>query len=428
MNERILGGAKSLLARALNAVPHAWRERLHEHNRENPYHWHVAAVLATAGLLAGDWLSHNPTALRMRYRAYQTLNQRAAPYTRSNDIVLVLIGDEEYWRGELARRIPIDRSYLAELVRKIGAVGPRVLALDFDLRPETRRLRELEHPQYSVETRKLAKAIHDVLETCRCTIVLPRNLIKTEEGDYVPQIDALDAAKVDRHVLRGYILPLEDIRKVPMRLPLRTGLAAESFATAIAGAINQNAVEDARRNQHSLPYARFRGAKFFPRMSAADAMRAPDTLAHKIVIIGAAWSRYAYADGEPVDTHLTPVGRIAGAMVHANYVEAMLGRETTRPMPEWAAIVIDGALSAVAALLFVIVSRRRRFTSIVAVNLCAFVLVMLIWHNFGVYFDIVVPMLLLGSHVIIEQVIEWRDRSDKHLKCEHAVASQEVTS
>lgn len=46
--------------------------------------------------------------------------------------VLVMVGDEEFWKGEgLAGRTPTKRSYLAGLLRAVGRAGPEVIALDF---------------------------------------------------------------------------------------------------------------------------------------------------------------------------------------------------------------------------------------------------------------------------------------------------------
>ena len=49
---------------------------------------------------------------------------------------LVLIGDDEFWLGELSGRRPVKRSYLAIIVRALDSesVNASVIALDFDLR------------------------------------------------------------------------------------------------------------------------------------------------------------------------------------------------------------------------------------------------------------------------------------------------------
>jgi len=49
-----------------------------------------------------------------------------------------------------------------------------------------------------------------------------------------------------------------------------------------------------------------------------------DKLAHKIVIVGGAWSQIVFGNRSKVDEWLTPVGLLPGVYIHANHVQAIL--------------------------------------------------------------------------------------------------------
>jgi len=71
-------------------------------------HWLTVAALITVGLSIGDSMEHSDLTLRWQYKLYQFLNHRARGASHSDDISIVRIGDEEYWKGDLARRSPLN--------------------------------------------------------------------------------------------------------------------------------------------------------------------------------------------------------------------------------------------------------------------------------------------------------------------------------
>lgn len=94
------------------------------------------AALVVLGVWLGRWLEQQEFALDLRHKASHLMQQspRGAFVQR---MVVVLIGDEEYWKGELARRAPIKRDYLAKPVKQLDIADPALIALDFDLRSQT---------------------------------------------------------------------------------------------------------------------------------------------------------------------------------------------------------------------------------------------------------------------------------------------------
>ena len=65
------------------------------------------ALLIVVGVNIGPWLDKHKVWIDLRYRVYQRLLSIVprAPYVR--DTVIVLVSDEEHWKGELAGRVPV---------------------------------------------------------------------------------------------------------------------------------------------------------------------------------------------------------------------------------------------------------------------------------------------------------------------------------
>ena len=126
-------------------------------------YWVIVAFLIPVGMLIGDLLGEQRIWVTARYRLYQAL-QRVSTNTidYSTRTAVVLIGDEEYWKGELARRTPLKRTYLAEVLLKLDSANPAVIALDVDLRSQTPDRSVVEHPDYHAETSVLLNVVKAV--------------------------------------------------------------------------------------------------------------------------------------------------------------------------------------------------------------------------------------------------------------------------
>src|SRR5438270_3952587 len=166
-------------------------------------HWLTVCALITVGLLIGDAMQNSEPTLHWQYKLYQFLNRRARAASHSDDISLVLIGDDEYWKGDLARRSPLKRTYLAKLLKHIDASDPAVIAFDIDMRAQTTDGSLIEHADYHGETGELLNAISTL--TCRkCIVVLPRAIhFDRASGRYVELADAFDRLAKPK-VVRGY--------------------------------------------------------------------------------------------------------------------------------------------------------------------------------------------------------------------------------
>ncbi len=383
--------------------------------RQNP-RWLYAALLIAAGIWVGDLLEEKQAFLDLRYRAYQ-ITQDAAGSLKGelydHNTILVLIGDDEYWKGPYEGRRPINRESLGQLVAALDKYDPKVIALDFDFSSPAPDGSIVEFPKYVEETKKLADTIKDV--SSRRSVVLPRTL--GFDGLWIEESDVYD--KYDLGQARfGYIALYNDYRLVPKSVPLKSGDRLDSFAEAIVRCfdLTGNGVK-CDRHDETLTYA---GAYLYEEQFTkyfANQIMSPDSatqrdlvekLPGKIVIIGGAWSRYAFNRGSRIDERYTPVGFMPAVYLHANWVESMLESRTARPLwylPRW---TLEFLLGFVAYYLFT--SKLWWVWKLLYVPLLA-----LSWlgvayisaQNFGVFFDPFIVTLVSFAKAAYEQISEW---------------------
>lgn len=358
----------------------------------------------------GHWLETQRFALEWRYKIYQWKPfAPREPFIQRT--VVVLIGDEEYWKGELARRVPTKRDYLAKLVRALDAADPAVIALDFDLRSQTPDGSFIQSQDYANETAELLNAVKDVSKDR--WVVLART-IRWDGEHYVAEADVYDQFDFEGgNVLTGYIYLPSDYRKLPLSVPLKDGTRAYSFAEAIVRATNEQALRPVEHHEE-LPYTSYLDANAFEQLSPTEVINQnPEALRkirHNTVIVGAGWSSRAYGRGGPVDTFMTPVGPLRGAVMHANYVEALLDNRTAKPWNEWVLRVIEIIITCAVAVIFVLLIGHP-WLKLVSILLLIGGLLLFSWFswlNLGLFYDFFVPVVLVIAHAVYEQVREWQ--------------------
>jgi CHASE2 domain-containing sensor protein len=130
---------------------------------------------------------------------------------------------------------------------------------------------------------------------------------------------------------------------------------------------------------------------------------------NRAVIIGGNWHRQAFGRGELVDAHVTLVGLLPGALLHANYVETILEGRARRPIAHWLEVSVEVLFAALLAIILVAGVRQWKFVLLAACGVLSLALPIVFWQNFGAFADGVPLVVLLGSHAAIEQVFHWRD-------------------
>jgi CHASE2 domain-containing sensor protein len=129
-----------------------------------PRHWVIVAGLLIGGTFAGHQLGKSEVWIELRYSIYQRFLQVATlrqPYPKRT--VMVMIDDDGFWGGPFQHRTPLRRDLLAELLLKIDAANPEVVALDIDLRSHPAGPgAHATDPAYEGETQALLGAINAV--------------------------------------------------------------------------------------------------------------------------------------------------------------------------------------------------------------------------------------------------------------------------
>lgn len=379
------------------------------------FYWLNVFVLVVVGVFVGHWLEGQDVAMTWRYKAYQFVTRYVIsrkPYATRT--AAVMIGDEEFWRGELAHRTPPKRRYLARLVRALDKADASAIALDFDLRWPDPSGAALSYNDYDEETLELLDAIRDVSK--RRPVILPRTLRWAGDG-WIHEPDTYDPYNFDGGTVSwGHVLPHTDVRRVPLSVVLKDGTVVHSFAEAVVNAVNSKALEPVKELEEA-PYGSYLTEADFPVYGAgkllADDPEAVAGVHHKVVLIGAAWSRAAFGRGQKVDTHVTPVGSMPGALLHANYIEALLDRRTAPAWSELAVMIIEAVLAFAVALVFALISRFWvKLTALLV--MCAVVVVfsILSWLNLGLFYDFFIPVTLVIGHAFYEEAREHFGRRE----------------
>lgn len=384
--------------------------------------------------------------VNVRYQLYRVLEKLNFQENLPRRTALVMIGDDEFWGRELERRLPLKRRYLERLLHRLDLANPSVIAFDFDLRASTTEGGSCEqggnlpheYCDNQGETEKFLKAVQTVARNR--PVILPRTVQYLDSQ----QCYAVEPAIFDEfpftegRIGEGYIEFAFDLRQISLSLKVKNGRNImdgslldflPSLAMAIAEANNKQLVQRFKgvdcATEGPLPYGEFIEADKFLRLSAntvlnSDLNKLQSLLGHRIIIVGGDWSSRGYRRGQPVDTHLTPVGRMPGAFIHANYVEALLASRTYKPLGKNARTGIEILLSVAIAVCFAWNFRVGVIALVVALIGIAYVL----RQNLGMFFDFSILLLLLFVHAGFEQIREWRDAARKDHSAEETNAKE----
>jgi CHASE2 domain-containing sensor protein len=390
-------------------------EQLAESARKLDF-WVLAVVLIGGGVILHHVLNSWDDFVYVRDRLYHAI-QNLSPYKKklSPTTALVLIGDEEYWHGSgcFARRVPLKRDCLTKLIEKIADHNPEVIALDVDLRSPM--LDGSDHPDYNEENWALWKAIKETAQR-GVTIVLAATLNEGQPGIYsleptvlTPALDKAAAEGWRKKVQLGYINLPKDKREIPLHQRTENGDDIQSFSEAIVGAVRENTLALLDVSEE-LPYGGFIEAERFAKAGlvfrAEEVIRGEERsrkLAHKAVIIGGAWSRLAYGRGEKIDSHFTPAEKMAGAYIHANYVEAMLSGQTyQRLWGEKTNTAVEVLLTIGLILLHALKFSHGAMAMVVlAEGGILFTLGFFLLHNVGIFFDFFIFVVMAILHGVV---------------------------
>lgn len=388
-----------------------FKKQLKSHLRSKGLrHWIISLLLIIIVLFIGHILNKQNFWINLRYQTYQYfLRDIAREQPHPNRTTLVLINDEDYYNGPFEGRKPLKRDYLAKLIKKLDTANPEVIALDIKLNS-----RGKDESYYENETKELIDAIKFVSQNR--TVVLARSIVPTDPAYkfYKPLPAVYENNDFNKkRVLEGFITLPNDIRRVPVAWHMNDGTKLDSFASAIAGAVDEKCLKKAKANEHDgLPFGKFINPDDFTTYSAGEVLVATDIeelkaiFGFKIVIIGGSWSSDGFGRGPKNDGHFSPVGVIDGAYIHANYVESLLSSGTTPPMRESWSLVIDFLFAVVLTIGLSLLNRLLgKLIFAVLLSVIMIIFSYITWQNFGLYFDFLIPVFLLIGHVLIEKIL-----------------------
>jgi CHASE2 domain-containing sensor protein len=401
---------QSLWNEARHVISHFFYRVGEQLSHKSLIHWTTVIVLIAVGGVIGSYLKEWNYWIDWRCRVYQFVNDNTTPHPpRPKRTAVVLIGNEEYWNGPLAGRVPLKRNYLADLLLKLDAANPEVIALDVDL---SSRLSDTYSGEYATETKQLLEAINTVSHNR--SVILGEGIKPTSTGEkrYEPVSTIYDGYDFGTgRVGRGYISLPYDIRRIALAQRARDESQIDSFASAIVRSVDDKAIIDAQDSEHSdLPYGTFIDPEKFPTRSAAYVLNADtETLKKefefKIVLIGGAWQKLGFELGPKNDGHFSPLGEIYGVFIHANYIEALLDSRIYKPMGEIWGTSIEIAFSFILAL-FLSLQVKLYQKVIFAAVLCVVMIVISYFtlQNLGIFFDFFIPIFLLAGHVLAVRI------------------------
>src|SRR5581483_10199406 len=258
----------------------------------------------------------------------------------------------------------------------------------------------VEHPDYAEETRTLLHTIREL--AARRKIVLAQTIKFDANREYVLASDiygGFDFGAAAPNVRKGYLA-----------LPLAGGGSVDSFALAIVKAYNADALQRLPHGSSHFPLGGFIEANKFHTVAAGAVLKGDPAalalLAHRAVILGAGWHRLAYGAGAPVDLHFSPVGEVAGALLHANFVEAIVDGRIFSPAGEKSLKALEFFLALGGAFLFALCMRARRRWGIVAgATAILFVGSYIALQNLGVFFESFLPIVFVWLHAFAHRIV-----------------------
>lgn len=353
---------------------------------------------------------------------------------------VVLIGDEEYWKSEkLAGRRPINRRYLGQLVATLAAADAHVIALDFDMRlphPDATKVAKV----YQEETEEFVDKIAAAANSGKI-IVLGKTVGVDMQRRYtldrdIYELNGLCRLGADRkwanpgpakhpvtkpeNIRCGFIELPYDPLVIPERLRVAEGAVIKSFALETALAMNPNLPTDEKRTEErygsGIPPEAMEDNKVW---EWAEDIADPDhpdkrpterlaAFRGQTVIVGAGWSSLGFDRGDVVDVHPTVVGSNVGALVHDNFVEALLDSRAFFAVPHWVVTAFELIFAIAAAVFFALFQNLfSQLASLIGLSLLLVAIQWTVLHELGLIFDAFFPVFGLWIHAVSERTIGY---------------------
>ena len=411
--------------------------------RKGLAYWLTAAVILIVASWASPFIEQFTNLTAAQNWLFQHLTQSVTNPSHARHVKLVLFRDEDFWKGPLHHRTPIDRSYLAQVVRALDAADASVIALDIDMRlaDPTAKIRPGDfdkldpYPPYREETDALVRAIADT--ATRRKIVLSKTIGGSEHDGFTFEADTYEAygicsglnpdgtwrnpgtpqfpltPEAQRNIACGYIALMDDRRRIPLPIPIvgQQG-KMDPFPLAIVRARDPGVVSDLRAREYYGTYINDDLIADKRVTVAAHALlRNPESARPVLqgwpVIVGEAWYTRGLRRGEMVDVHDTPIGTVNGALIHENVAEAVLSNRIYPGISNTALHALEIVVGVAAALLFAAFAAVWARLAMLGATMAALLAAQWVTLQlFGAFFDAYIPVFALGLHAVISGLTE----------------------
>jgi CHASE2 domain-containing sensor protein len=374
----------------------------------------VFVLVALGNVAFEHWKEHLPFLVTAQLKFHQLLsyvNPRRPPVKW---VALVEIDDQTFWHPPFSGTQPTNRRALGDLVRRAANGGALVIALDIQLKSPFDTPGD--DPVRAEENKYLLESIREVSER-GVGIVLTQGLVSSD-GRWKEEPNIFDRQTLPAGVSLGYINLPEDKREIPLRMKAkgwvgRETVVLDSFAFQIVDQYEQS-VHIAPRTceddsivsaigKDKFVYGGFVPADHFLKISARDLINddnAQQRCRGRIVMIGGAW-HVSGGRGSLVESFASPLGRIPGLYLHANYVEALLDNRFQPRVPLGWAILIDLVAGLIIYSLYHLTPHWAQL-GILAIPFGLALIAYVLFANIGRYLDFVLPMALYFVHLVYE--------------------------
>lgn len=380
--------------------------------------WVRILLFVTAGVLIGFFLEEVPQTEAVRSYSYRMLSKMAPRHTRPRYTAIVAIHDEEYWKdSDLAHRVPINRRYLGKLIRKVDEADPAVIAIDFDFSSPFPEEKQTDDPKYTSETNELVEALR--IASKHRPVILPTALGTDAHGKYVLESNVYDSFNPNNELCyanqpcRGYFALPFSPELLPPEISLANGGKLNSLSGASVTSFDDTFVPRGE-------YVDFMEASRFDPLifTASDLMQHPEQYKNKIhsriVLIGGIWHSRAYRRGPLVDLHYTPLGYMPGVLLHANYIESMLGERSLMGLPATIRLPFEWLVTFLVAILLQLPKIKQWDWILVPLGIASLGIAYALFRSIGIFFEFIIPSIFILGHYVLEKIVHWRGLAKKY--------------
>ena len=358
-----------------------------------------------------------PLLVTFQLRFHQLLSYLDFRETSVSRVAIAEIDDQSFYYPPFSGTQPTNRRAIADLAKSAADGGAIVVAIDFQLKSPFTSPGD---DAVRADDNKYLLGVLGDLALKGIPVVISCGLVRHGKKEWKREPNIIDDGMLPAGILVGYInLPI-DKRQLPLEQVAwdwdgRTLKHFDSFALQIVSAFErvENIFPRTRDkksigralNQSEYAYGGFLKTSAFSHsiVSARDVLAGNDQIKKvfrgKIVIIGGDWHQFGENRGPLIESFHSPVGDVPGLYLHANYVEALLDNRFRHAVPIWFGFGFD---LVVGMLLYIFFDAVRRPGGRLAVLVVFFIppfAAYILFANFGLYFDFVLPLSLCFLHL-----------------------------